>query len=195
MFEMPEPCRFASLNVRGLNSSRKQYQLQRLLAKEKLDILAVQETKMSEDEQVERALRPFLLRYEVCVSQAVGVSAGCFLFLKKTLNISNLSVISHDQGRFIICDFTMSELPWRVICIYAPNKVKERELCFNYLRPYLECDHMVVFFGDFNCVCNASDRSTQRNVNDSSANLLSEIIDEYDMIDAAGINAKRGQLQ
>lgn len=195
MFEMPETCRFASLNVRGLNSSRKQYQLQRLLAKEQLDILAVQETKMSEDEQVERALRPFLLRYEVCVSHAVGVSAGCFLFLKKTLKISNLSVISHDQGRFIICDFTMSELSWRVICIYASNKVKDRELCFNYLRPYLECDRIVVFLGDFNCVCNASDRSTQRNENDSSANLLSKIVNEYDMMDVAGINAKRGQLQ
>lgn len=73
-------------------------------------MLAVQDTKMSEDEQVEQALQPFLLRHQVYVSYAVGVSEGCFFFLKKTLKIFNSlwSVIPYDQCRFIVCDFTMS---------------------------------------------------------------------------------------
>ncbi|CAN8006336.1 unnamed protein product, partial [Ixodes hexagonus] len=34
------------------------------------------------DNDIAVALRPFLFNYEVCVSHAVGFSAGCFLFLK-----------------------------------------------------------------------------------------------------------------
>lgn len=66
---------FATLNVRGLCSRRKQYQLHRLILEENIDIFAVQETKLSNEEQVDEALRPFLSNFEVCVSHAIGTSA------------------------------------------------------------------------------------------------------------------------
>ncbi|KAG0435897.1 hypothetical protein HPB47_018256, partial [Ixodes persulcatus] len=65
------PLGFATLNVRGLASSRKQYQLQRLVEDEQPDFLAVQETKLQTEENIERALRPYLRRYEVAASHAV----------------------------------------------------------------------------------------------------------------------------
>lgn len=75
------------LSVRGVNSRKKQYQLQRLLSDKRLDFLAVQENKMAEDNIMASALRPFLVQCEVFVSHAVGMWAGCFLVLeeKRTL--------------------------------------------------------------------------------------------------------------
>lgn len=142
----------ASLNVCGLNARKKQYQLQRLLLKEKPDFLAMQETKMAEEEQVATALSPFLPSYEVCVTHAIGFSAGCFLFIKKSLSLSELHVTTDTEGRFIMCDFLLSLIKWRLICFYAPSTVKDRVSFFNGLRRFLDCDRAVVLCGDFNCV-------------------------------------------
>lgn len=68
----------ATLDVRGFNTRKKQYQVQRLVQTQKPDFLALQETKMAEEEQVFSAVQPFLHSYEVCVTPAVGVSGGCF---------------------------------------------------------------------------------------------------------------------
>lgn len=75
--------RFASLNVRGIHSRKKQNQLHRLLEEREIDFLAVQETNLENEEEVDRALQLFFSKYEVCVSHAVGLSGGCFLFIKK----------------------------------------------------------------------------------------------------------------
>lgn len=121
---------FATLNVRGLNLRRKQYQLQRMLVDEQPDFLALQETKMGEDESISRMLSPYLGRYEIAVSHAVGYSAGCFLFLKQSVRYTNLQVVTDECGRFISCDFTLSGVDWRLICVYAPNNARERGFFF-----------------------------------------------------------------
>lgn len=126
--------RFATLNVRGFNSRKRQYQLRRLLEHTEIDILALQETKLSTEEQVERALLSFLYNYEVCVTHAVGLSGGCFLFIKKSVNRSQVAITSDRCGRFVLCDFVVPESRWRVICVYAPNCVNERVAFFNHLR-------------------------------------------------------------
>lgn len=174
---------FGTLNIRGLNSSRKQYQLLRLLHEEQLDFLALQETKMAEEEQVTRALQPFLTSYEVCVTHAVGTAGGCFLFLKKYVPLSDVSVITDDHGRFILCDFNLTKEQWRVICIYAPCKVSEREAFFRGISHYIESDRITVLLGDFNCICESRDRTPFTRVSDSSANVLSEIIAENNLED------------
>lgn len=51
---------FATLNVRGLNSRKKQYQLQRVLSDEQPDFLAVQEIKMEAINDIAEALKLFL---------------------------------------------------------------------------------------------------------------------------------------
>ncbi|KAG0443214.1 hypothetical protein HPB47_015172 [Ixodes persulcatus] len=75
----------ATLNVRGLAARRRQQQLYRLLTEHDLDIIAIQETKVESKDQTDYMVRPFQARYEVCVSHAVGFSAGCCLFLRKSL--------------------------------------------------------------------------------------------------------------
>lgn len=177
----------ATLNVRGFNAHKKQYQVQRLLMEERPDFLALQETKMAEEEQVASALKPFLLSYEVCVTHAVGVSGGCFLFLKKSFPLSELDVTTDTEGRFIVCDFSSSTVHWRLICIYAPSTVKDRVSFFSGLRRFVDCDRTVVLLGDFNCVVRAADRTPTRQRADRSATVLAELLEDYDLIDAGTV--------
>lgn len=111
--------RISILNARGVPSRKKQTQLKRLLLEENIDILAVQETKLSCDERIGQSLQMFLLDYEASVSHSVGLSGDCFLFLKKTLPLSNLNVLTDTKGQFVMNDFFLLSTDYRVICVYA----------------------------------------------------------------------------
>lgn len=186
--------RFATLNVRGFNSRKKQYHLKRLLEDKDVDFLAVQETKLSTQEQVDRALEGFLNKYEVCVSHADGLSGGCLLFLKMSFQLTELMVTTDLCGRFIMCDFRASDIMWRVICVYAPNDVNQRVIFFSHLRPYLICDRVVVLLGDFNCVCDEADRGPTKSRIDKSARLLLDITEESNIFDAALFQQEQNPL-
>ncbi|CAN8010775.1 unnamed protein product [Ixodes pacificus] len=124
------PLRVATLNVRGLKSKRKQHQLLQLLHHQQIDILAVQETKLSEEHETDVALEPFLADFEICVSHVCGTSAGCFVFLKKARGFSSIFLTIDQEGRFISCDLKYDGEDWRFMCVYAPNTVSARNLFF-----------------------------------------------------------------
>lgn len=185
----------ASLNVRGFNMRKKQYQVQRLLESQKPDFLAMQETKMAEEEQVTNALKPFLSSYEVCVTHAVGLSGGCFLFLKKSLSLFELSVTTDMEGRFILCDFLFAAVHWRLICVYAPNTVKDRVSFFSGLRRFVDCKRTVVLCGDFNCVVQAIDRLPSGQRPDRSATILKELLEDFDLVDAGSVRNETREMR
>lgn len=174
---------FATLNVRGLRSLQKQAQLRRLLSRHRLDFVAVQETKIESDDETERALRPFLSEYNVCVSHALGLSAGCFLFLKKSLLCSAFSYHVDAEGRYIYCDFVLQGVPWRIVNLYAFNDAAKRILLFDTVSNLLDCERCIVLMGDFNCVCDPSDRSGINIQRDRSGEVLSNVIENAGLID------------
>lgn len=119
-----------TLNVRGLSARRRQYQLSRLLLDEGLDLVAVQETKVESQEHTDRMVQPFTTRYYVCVSHAIGMSAGCVIFVRNSLGIVIEAVVTSEVGRFVVVDFLYIECRWRIICVYAPNKENDRNVFF-----------------------------------------------------------------
>lgn len=175
-------------------SGKKQCQLKRLLLDEQIDICAVQETKLSIDEQIAKALEPFLSTYQVCVSHAVGCSAGCFLFLKKTLPLTGLSIVTVNDGRFVLCDFALFGKEWRIFCVYAPNVATEREGFFVALSSFLETDKTVVWLGDFYCVCDKNDRCGPNVYVDNSVRVLEGVIDDFDLVDVGKVKPAVGGL-
>lgn len=122
--------RLATLNVRGLAAKRKQSQVFRLLVDHDLDVLAVQETKVDGDEETRSMVQRFTSRYYAIVSHAIGASAGCVLFVKKLSGVAVQGIFSCSSGRLVSCDFVLSGLEWRVVCIYAPNVPEDRSLFF-----------------------------------------------------------------
>lgn len=185
------PFHFGTLNVRGLRSKRRQVQLLHLLRNRKLDIAAIQETKIESDENTEVALSPFLSDYNVCVSHAVGVSAGCMLFVRKHLPCDLLHLFTDREGRLICCDMDISGMSFRFVCVYAPNKLRERECFFLSLEHHFCTDRALVLFGDFNCVCNAQDRTSLKLRHDPSSDALQRLICDYQLVDI-GENEKAG---
>lgn len=184
---LPQKVTFATINVCGLRSKQKQVQLRRLLFSHHLDFVAVQETKIESEVDTERALRPYLSVFDVIVSHAVGLSAGCLLFLRKSLPYSSVAYNVDAEGRLIQCDFMLYGLPWRLINVYAFNDAPRRTNFFESLATLLDPDRNILLMGDFNCVCSPCDR-TGFSRSDKSAEVLSLIVQNAGLVDIGALN-------
>ncbi|CAN7976931.1 unnamed protein product, partial [Ixodes persulcatus] len=171
------------LNVRGLNERRRQRQLYRLVVEQDLDIVAVQETKVESEDRTEFMVRPFTTLYNVCVSHAVGTSAGCLLLVRQSLGATVQAVTTCDSGRFVVCDLLFSSFEWRIICVYAPTRVEERRAFFDLIQQYCNCERLLIFLGDFNCVCSSRDKTSTTPYSDASTVSLSRVISENGLDD------------
>lgn len=179
MFSSPHNLRCATLNVRGLSERKRQNQLCRLINEKDLDVVALQETKVESEQSTERMVNVFSSRYHVCVSHAVGLSAGCALLFRQSCGVVIQNVTSSVSGRFVVCDFLLSSREWRIMCVYAPTKADERKVFFEDLRPWFGTERAIVFLGDFNCVCSARDKSSCTPFRDGSTIALSEIAADF----------------
>lgn len=185
MASMTAPLRIGTLNVRGLGTRRKQYQLKRLMQEKDLDLLAVQETKVSTEDATDSLVAEFSLRYNACVSYAVGASAGCIIFVKNSLGIVVEEVKSCLHGRFVLCDFCYGNTKFRVICVYAPTNSRDRCLFFREMQAYFECEKCVILLGDFNCVLTLEDCTYTAKLGDESVRLLRDSLNKYFLHDVA----------
>lgn len=183
MVSLERPIRFATLNVRGLSDRRRQRQLYRLAVEHDLDITAVQETKVGSEDQTEFMVRPFTARYSVCVSHAVGASAGCLLLVRQSLVATIDEVMTCTAGRFVVCHFSFSSYDWTVICVYTPNRAEERRMFFECLHQYCNSERLVIFLGDFNCVCSSGDKSSSTPYHDLRTESLCNLFNESGLDD------------
>lgn len=177
----------ATLNVRGLNANKRQYQLRRLLdAFPHVDIFAIQETKIESQRHIELMLsRYFLDQYEVVVSHASGHSGGVMILIKRCLPYTLISHATDNEGRAALLDALIGGEVWRFLVIYAPNDMTQRYAFFESLSQYFGATGNLVLLGDFNCVLSAGDRSSSRDDVDSSADYLRGIVEAFGMCDAA----------
>lgn len=182
---MGGPLRVGTLNVRGLSCRRRQYQVQRLLHERDLDVVAIQETKVDSESGTDFMVAPFQARFSVSVSHACGNSAGCCVFVKNSVGIVVESVVVCDQGRFVACDFSRGLFSCRVVCLYAPTKVKERLKFFQEIEPILDCKGHVFVLGDFNCVWEGGDRRGGVWRRDASADFFAGLVARLELVDAA----------
>lgn len=177
----------ATLNVRGINSPKRQYQLRRFLDQlPDIDILALQETKI-ESEEVTTSLinRYFLHQYVVIVSHAKGHSAGCMLLVKKSVPFEYVYHATDGDGRAIMLDCMIGNERWRVITVYAPNDCSDREEFFYSIRDYVDGSSNLLLLGDFNCTIDDEDRSSGRLGKDRSVAALRSVIENCGMLDVA----------
>lgn len=191
MAQLVDSVKFGTLNVRGMSTRRKQYQIRRVLEDNELDIFAVQETKVDSKEDTDKLVQPFQANFDVCVSHASGSSGGCLLFIRRALNPNDYDITVDNVGRLIVCDFSMFEMRWRVLCVYCPNQISERKEFFDLLRPFLNCSRKLVLLGDFNCVCEPSDRSNNNIQRDASALMLKDMVDEHYIHNVATYQKKK----
>lgn len=63
---------------------------------------------------------------------------GVFFFLAKSIGLTDLKTTTDGEGRLVLYDFRVQNQLWRVLCIYAPNAINEREAFFRQLEDYLK---------------------------------------------------------
>lgn len=181
-----------TLNVCGLNSQRKQQQLKALVGRHPVDLLALQETKISSDGPVVR-VRNRLDDYDVLCSPALSRSAGCMLLLRKAMSYVIASFYCDTVGRCLVVDVDVQGLELRIITLYAPNLAAERSTFFGDVRRHCSTERQLLILGDFNCVCQASDRSGESLLfHDAGSRQLETLIQEFSLIDVGSSQVQHG---
>ena len=66
--------------------------------------------------------------------------------------MSLVSSSSDSNDRFLLCNFSFHDVPFRVACVYAPNYVPERDNFFSDVASRVDPSVPTVIVGDFNTV-------------------------------------------
>lgn len=118
------PFSTAAPNVRGINSSKKQYQIFRFLEKQSCDIDTLQETKLSENDALLSVTHGWRDSHDIFHYPAIDYFAGCVILFRKDLQYQMCSVLEGaDTVRLLAANVLIQNLPWRMVNLYAYNSV------------------------------------------------------------------------
>lgn len=73
--------------------------------------------------------------------------------------------------------------------------MKDRVAFFYGLRCFVVCDRIFVLCGDFYCVIRTADRSPSRQRTDRSITVLSDLIDDFDWVDAGTVINETSEIR
>lgn len=174
-----------SLNVRGLNGSRKRRQVFRWLHQQKADIIFLQETYSSLDT---------IGRWEtewggkIVSSHGSFHSRGVMILFKPRLDVNIEKIASNDHGRCILAEIVIDNTKVVLVNVYAPNDPNQqvvflRGLSNNLLSKY--GNENLVLGGDFNCVIGSLDKRGGKPVDTRKASIieLKALIKTHNLLD------------
>lgn len=87
--------------------------------------------------------------------------------------------------------FLFCNASWRLICVYVSNIEKNRKIIFESAGRFLSCSKIIIFLGDFSCVCAPEDMARQQLFRDYSAMVLNYTGNEHELEDIANIVISR----
>ena len=114
-----------TLNVRGLNSSRKRRQVFRWLHLQRSDIIFLQET-YSSTETIKRWEAKW--GGKVVASHSTTHSKGVMVLFEPNLNVTINKTLADKNGRYILAETSIDETNIVFVNIYAPNDPSQQIL-------------------------------------------------------------------
>lgn len=176
----------ATLNVNSLIRNERKAWLKSTIFAENIDIICLQETKISSIEQEVEFVHTFKEQFYVFHACGSGGSAGTAVMVKKCSKIAVIDCELEQNGRVACVDFMWNGDIIRVMSIYAPNECAERKLFFeSSVSHFAATDGKVILAGDFNCVIRKEDRSCRKGFKDSSVRELKRLLRDNDLEDIA----------
>ena len=147
-----------SLNVRGLNSSRKRRQVFRWLHQEQSDIIFLQET-YSSPESIKRWETEW--GGKIVFSHGSSHSRGVMILFKPRLDGDIGKITADNFGRCIVAETIIDGSKIALVNICAPNDPTQqvvflRDVSKEFLIPY--ANDNLVLGGDFNCTISTLDK-------------------------------------
>ena len=151
--------RFLTLNVNGLRDVNKRMSLLQWLSHSSTDFVCLQGVHATSCAEASSWFAP----YGFLVVSAPGNphSGGSVILYRSNVVLSNSWVSAN--GRFLMAEFVLRKVRFRVACIYAPNRNPERNDFLANCASRVDPSVPTLVCGDFNCVF---DRSRDRRGSD-----------------------------
>lgn len=141
---------FLSLNVNGLRDQSKRAGLMQWLQSLSVvpDVVCLQE---SHCVSVEECRSWFLSSgFSFVSSPGTHKSCGCIILFRPCLSL--VSSQSDASGRFISCDFSLHDVSFCVVCVYAPNHNPDHDSFLDGLSEWMDPAVPTILAGDFNTI-------------------------------------------
>lgn len=178
-----EVLRIGTLNINGGRDRNKQAVLVELNRNKNIDVLFLQETHSSLDNETEWGMN---WEGNYFLSHGTNFSAGVAILFSQHLHLTNVSVCEVEEGRFQIVQATIKGIAFVFINIYAYNTGAARIELFHKLNDKLKqfnSNSVIVLGGDWNCTTHHSVDRNAEEPHPPSASLLNSIVEEHDLTD------------
>ena len=176
--------KICSYNCRGLNSTKKRFDLFTLFKEKKVDVLCLQETHFTEE--IEHKIYQ---QWEgVCFySHGSSNSKGVAILLRKGLDIKVAECKKDNNGQFIALNISYENNSFILGNIYAPNSDKPDffKNVFDKMKSF-DNVHIFIICGDFNLVLDPSidyENYKYNNHNEKSRKFLITQINDNQLVD------------
>jgi exonuclease III len=142
-----------SLNVRGLRTFENRKCIFNWLSKQNSDICFLQETYSTEE--IENQWKK-QWSGDVYFAHGSIHSRGVAILIRKSFDFKLKSIRSDEEGRYLILETTIQDVPFLLVNIYAPNTTTKQSLFFQklseliYGEGYKESDYKIILGGDLN---------------------------------------------
>ena len=176
-----------SLNVRGIRSFEKRKSIFNWLYKQNSDICFLQETYSTEE--IENQWKK-QWSGDIYFAHGSNHSRGVAILIRKSFDFKLKSIRSDEDGRYLILETTIQDVPFLLINIYAPNTTTKQSLFFQtlseliYDEGYNDFDYKIILGGDWNVTMDPDlDCSGGNPVLKDSVKCVEDIMLNYDLVD------------
>ena len=143
--------KICTLNVRGIRNKQKRYNIFSKLKKSKYDIMAMQETHMT-DQEKKLIDEGWGENYHFC--KGTNRSKGLITLFSKKIKKENTEIV-YSKERIIVSKIKIGESHIYVINVYGPCNESEKFIFMDNIKKELEKikqDNHIILLGDFNIV-------------------------------------------
>ncbi|GJY90861.1 RNA-directed DNA polymerase, eukaryota [Tanacetum coccineum] len=173
---------FMSLNIQGLGHKAKKRWIQELCSKNKINFVALQETKSESIDLFSIKALWGNLSFDHAMSPTVGNSGGILCVWDPNMFITE-HVSSYDYFLAVMGTWSPSATKLLIIFVYAPQELTEKRHLWDYLRSMIDrWDGETIILGDFNEVRSNHERFGS-SFNTQGANVFNNFISMAGLID------------
>ena len=176
-----------SLNVRGIRTFEKRKSIFNWLTKENSDIFFLQETYSTEEIENQWKKQWF---GDIYFAHGSNHSRGVAILIRKSFDFKLKSIRSDEEGRYLILEAIIHDVPFLLVNIYAPNTTTKQSLFFQTLSAlicderYNKSDHKILLGGDLNVAMDPDlDCSGGNPAVRDSVKCVEDVMMNYDLVD------------
>lgn len=173
---------FLTLNVRGINGSKKRRAIFRQLHNKKVSKVFLQETYSSNDQE---KIWSNEWGGKIYFNHGSKHSRGVAILFNPKLHVTIDNEIKSKDGRTLILEIYIEDIKYICVNIYAPNDSCAQIAFFKTLKDtlqqYIHVGEHIIIGGDFNCPLTSNDKEGGRE-NSSKKAVVSEIMNLADTL-------------